>query len=156
MHLPVDCNFTIATAVTADLLANRATNNVSSLAGGNGALKAITDGGFTLAELGVEIPAVNFWLEQLNLEANAACTVQIGLLNAAGSVFVPLDTHVCTGVAAGGLVRQPGNQCGILIALQSTVAGGPWRFAMRIADYGGAATVRVTGSIEGFINRAAG
>lgn len=155
MNLPIDLAFTVATTATADLFANRATTNVSSLAGGNDALKAITDGGLTLADANIVIPpttAAGLFIDGYNLETNTACVVQIGIINAAGSTFVPLDTHVCTGVAAGGISRSPGGQAGIAVPLVPASLGTTWRLVIRVSGYGSATAVRITGHLDIYYN----
>lgn len=141
--VPVDLAFTVATTATADLFGNRATTNVSAGAGGNDAVKAITDGGFTVASFGLTPPTGECWLASYHLETDTPCVVQIGLLNAAGDAFVPLDTHVCTTVAGGGIVRGAFVGSGPRIPL-----GSDGRLALRVSEYGAETEVRVAGYVE--------
>lgn len=143
-NLPVDLAFAVATTATADLLANRATTDVSAGAGGNGALKELTDDGFTLAALSIVIPTADFWVGAYNLEVDTPCVVQLGYLNAAGSTFTAIDTHVCTTVAAGGIVKNTFQSAGLVVPLLTSSI----RFALRVSSYGAETAVRVSGNIE--------
>lgn len=143
-NLPIDLAFTVGTTATADLLANRATTTVTAGAGGNGALKALTDGGFTVAALGIKIPTQDFWVSGYNIETDTACVVQLGYLNAAGDAFTPFDTHVCTKVAAGGIVKNQFPAAGLYVPTTSSSV----RLALKVSDYGVATTIRVTGNLD--------
>jgi hypothetical protein len=144
----VRCDFTVGTTAIADLLANRATTSVTAGAGGNGALKAITDGGWTVAALGIVIPTTNCWITGYNLETDTICVVQLGLLNVAGDSFTPIDDHVCTMVAAGGIVRKFDGD-GKFVPLEATDPYVP-RFALKVSNYGVATAIKIAGSIDLF------
>ncbi len=148
MYLPVDLAFTIATTAKADLLLNGATNVVVTNAGGNGALKAITDAGFTLAQMGIKIPtASDLTVEAYDLQANGACTIQLGVINAAGT-FTPLMTHVLVATSGFQISKVSAPQGGFKVPL--LLAATAYRFALQVSDSG--ATVRVTGGIDLYLN----
>jgi hypothetical protein len=141
VNIPFD--FTFAGADSAEFFKNDTLAN-----NGNASLKAITDAGYTLAECQIVLPVASdlapfVWITALNLEVSAACVVDIGFLNA-GDTFVPLDTHVCTTVAAGGISRNYGT--GIAVPLR--IGSGVCRPALRAS-----AAARVTGQLDLLWNR---
>ncbi len=149
VSVPVDLAFTVATTAIADLLKNAATTALTAGAGGNGGLKALTDGGFTLAALGIGLPGVSelCWVQGYNLEVDAPCIVQLGYLNAAGDAFTPFDTHQCTLVAAGGIVKNQFPGSGFTVPLATAV-----RLCLRVSGYGSATAVRVSGNLDIYRN----
>lgn len=137
MNLPFD--FTFAGADSAEFFKNDTIVN-----NGNASLKAITDAGYTLAQVQLVLPVVTdlaqfIWIVGLNLEVSAAAVIDIGFLNVS-DVFVPLDTHVCTTVAAGGISRNYG-QSGVAVPLK--IGANLCRPALRSS-----AAARVTGQLD--------
>jgi len=141
VNIPFD--FTFAGADSAEFFKNDTLAN-----NGNASLKAITDAGYTLAECQIVLPVASdlapfVWVTALNLEVSAACVVDIGFLDESDA-FVPLDTHVCTTVAAGGISRVYGTG----IALPLAIGDETCRPALRVS-----AAARVTGQLDLLWNR---
>jgi hypothetical protein len=59
-----------------------------------------------LANLGFFIPTGNFWCTGFRLTSDKACKVELGLVNLAGTTFVPLYSDQGTQAVGGGVVRM--------------------------------------------------
>lgn len=114
----------------------------------NAILAAIVAAGSSADVAGVYnivVPTGKFWLLGFSVVASAACKVELGVVNAAGSTFIPLYSTVATKNVGGGLVNRRFESNGPLVTHDNST----WFAAVRVTgDANG--TILVTGDIGVF------
>ncbi len=133
MNVPFDLSFTIAATETPVIKKPLdSTDNLIVAA-------ILADATFSLADVALSIPTVNFYLTGLVVTVSAACKVEFGVYN--GSTFVPLYATQATHAAAGGFVRE--FDAGSVKVPHLT---GLWRAAFRVTG-DATGTIKVSGDL---------
>lgn len=126
-----------------DLTSNLQLASIIAANVGGGSTNAAKLGDFGLADI---LTHDDFIVRSMDVDANAAMTVELGLYNSgAGTPFASLYTVFATEAVAGGIVRH--FEDGLLVKNQHTLDSSHWNLAFRYTP-DGSGTVKFAGSVQ--------